>query len=116
MSNFNLNAYLKSGLLNKPTNNSNPNNSNLAPQHEKNYAEIKALRNNLIPFTNEYKRLGKKTPNLQTKINKYLPMMGELKQKVNTYRQKYNPTGTAWQQGVRKQRKTRKNRNGKGKL
>jgi hypothetical protein len=116
MSNFNLNAYLKSGLLNKPVNNSNLNTSNLAPQHEKNYAEIKALRNEITPFMNEFREKGVYTKNLQRRTNIYVPKIKNLRQKVNTYRQKYNPTGTAWQQGVRKQRKTRKNRNGKGKL
>jgi hypothetical protein len=115
MSNFNVNAYLKSGLMNKPANNSNLNNSNLAPQHEKNYAEIRKLRTEILPFANEYKEKGLKTPNLKRRANIYVPMMTQLRQKVNTYRRNYAPTGV-WQQGVRKQRKTRKNRNGKSKI
>ena len=116
MSNFNVNAYLKSGLLNASNNNTiNNNYSNLAPQHEKNYAEIRRLRNEILPFATEYKEKGLKTPNLKRRSNIYVPMMGQLRKKVNTYRRNYAPAGV-WQQGVRKQRKTRKNRNGKNKI
>jgi hypothetical protein len=113
MSNFNVKKYYESYLSNKSNN--KPNNSNLAPQHEKNYAEIRRLRNAILPFTTDYEKHGNKTEKLQEKINQYLPLMGQLRQKVNTYRQKYAPT-RVWQQGVRQQRKTRKNRNGKNKI
>jgi hypothetical protein len=116
MSNFNVNAYLKSGLLNASNNKPNNNNYSMnTPQHKKNYLEIRKLRNEFLPFATEYKEKGLKTPNLKTRANKYVPMMGQLRQKVNTYRRNYAPTGV-WQQGVRKQRKTRKNRNGKSKI